>query len=294
MHIPEYSYPLYRPPSEAKSLIFQITEGCSYNKCTFCGMYVDKKFRIKPFEEFKYEVDGIPEYTKKHIKRIFLADGDAVIYPSEGLLKILDYLQEKFPNLESIRSYAGPQALLEKSFYDWRAIFSRKLDMLYFGLESGNNEVLKIMNKGMDADEVKEKIKGLQKIGFDFSVMVILGAGGVKYTSNHAVDSARWISEVNPKYLSLLTLFLRRGKNYFQYIDTPRFRHLIDEAAEFIENIRGEGIIFRSNHVSNLFSLKGTLDRDKDRLLEYLSNVRSHCAGKGVLESYPDFYQENI
>lgn len=292
--MPDYTFPLYRPPSEAKSLIFQITEGCSYNKCTFCGMYVNKKFRIKPFEEFKYEVDGIPEYTKEHVKRIFLADGDAVVYPNEGLLKILDYLNENFPTLESIRSYAGPQALLEKNYQDWRAIFSKKLDMLYFGLESGNNEVLKLMNKGMDAEEVKERIKGLQEIGFNFSVMVILGAGGVKYTYEHAVDSARWISEVNPKYLSLLTLFLRRGKNYFKYIDTPRFRHLIDEAAKFIKNIRGEEIIFRSNHVSNLFSLKGTLDRDKDRLLTYLNDVRSYCDRKGILESYPDFYEENI
>jgi len=292
--MPDYTFPLYRPPSEAKSLIFQITEGCSYNKCTFCGMYVNKKFRIKPFEEFKYEVDGIPEYAKKHVKRIFLADGDAVIYPTEGLLKILDYLNENFPNLESIRSYAGPQALLEKNYQDWRAIFKRKLDMLYFGLESGNNEVLKLMNKGMDAEEVKKSIKGLQEIGFKFSVMVILGAGGVKYTDEHAVDSAHWISEVNPKYLSLLTLFLRRGKNYFKYIDKPKFKHLIDEAATFIENISANEIIFRSNHVSNLFSLKGTLDRDKNSLLTYLNDVRSHCDRKGILESYPDFYKENI
>lgn len=294
MQAPEYSFPLYRPPSEAKSMIFQITEGCSYNKCNFCGMYVDKKFRIKPFDELKNEVDQIPEYIKKQVKRIFLADGDAVIYPYSGLIKILDYLNEKFPNIQSIRSYAGPQALDAKGYNEWQEIFGRKLDLMYFGLESGSNNVLNLMNKGMDADKVKENIMQLQEIGFKFSVMVILGAGGVKYTKEHAILSAKWISEVNPRYLSLLTLFLRRDKNYFEYIDTPRFRHLIEEAETLIKNIDGKGIVFRSNHVSNLFTLKGTLPKDKDALLEYMKQVRSYCRQKDILDTFPDFYEENI
>jgi len=292
--LPEYSYPLYRPPSEANSLIFQITEGCSYNKCSFCGMYMTKKFRIRPFEEFKKEVDKIPESVRKEIRRIFLADGDAVIYPTDGLIKILDYMNLMFPNLERISSYAGPQAILGKSIDEWKEILKRKLTLLYFGLESGNKEVLKIMNKGMDPEEIKPKILELQKLGFLFSVMIILGAGGVKLSVQHALDTAKWITEVNPKYLGMLTLFIRKKRDYFDSLETPKVRDLINESRMIIENINGQGIIFRSNHVSNMFILKGVLSEEKERLLNYLDEVYLYLASKNLLDTYPDYYREEF
>ncbi|MGA1847127.1 radical SAM protein [Deferribacter abyssi] len=292
--LPKYSYPLYRPPSEANSLIFQVTEGCSYNQCSFCGMYVTKKFKLKSFEDFKAEVDIIPDYVRNSVKRIFLADGDAVIYPTEGLIKILDYININFPNLERISSYAGPQAILSKGMDEWTHILKRKLNLLYFGLESANNDVLEIMNKGMDAEEVKSKVIKLQEIGFTFSIMVILGGGGVKFSEAHALDTAKWISEVNPKYLGMLTLFIRRKKNYFEKIEKPMIRHLIKEARMMIEHINGRGIIFRSNHVSNMFILKGILSEDRESLLNYLDDVYLYLASKKMLDTYPDYYKEEF
>lgn len=292
--LPEYSYPLYRPPSEAKSLILQITEGCSYNRCTFCGMYVDKKFKLKPFNEFKKEVDELPQHIKDKTTRIFLADGDAVIYPTEGLIKILDYLNSEFPSLQSVRSYVGAQALKKKSVNDWGKIFSRKLDLMYFGLESGNNDVLKIMNKGMDAWEIAPIIKDLRELGIRFSVMVILGAGGVKHSFAHAYDSAKWLSDVNPEYLGLLTLFLRRDRNYFKHIQTPKFKHLLRETMALIDNTETKGTILRSNHISNLFVLKGTIAEDKQSLLNQLEQVWYYCEKNNMLDSFPDYYQEML
>jgi radical SAM superfamily enzyme YgiQ (UPF0313 family) len=291
---PEYTYPLYRPPSEAYSLIFQITEGCSYNKCTFCGMYVDKKFSLKPFEKIKIEVERMPEKYRLNVRRIFLADGDAVSYPTEGLIKILDYLNDRFPYVERISSYAGPHAIMKKSIDEWVEFKKRKLNLLYFGLESGNNEVLELMNKGMKSDKVKPKVIDIQEIGINFSVMIILGAGGKLLSDAHVCDTALWISQVNPKYLGMLTLFIRRKKDYFDKIQTPTVGDLITESRKIVENINGSGIIFRSNHISNFVTLKGVLKEDRDRLLNQLDYTLEYIRKNDLFDKYPDYYREEF
>jgi radical SAM superfamily enzyme YgiQ (UPF0313 family) len=293
-YAPDYTYPLYRPPSEAYSLIFQITEGCSYNKCTFCGMYVDKKFSLKPFEKIKIEVERMPEKYRLNVRRIFLADGDAVSYPTEGLIKILDYLNDRFPYVERISSYAGPHAIMKKSIDEWVEFKKRKLNLLYFGLESGNNEVLELMNKGMKSDKVKPKVIDIQEIGINFSVMIILGAGGKLLSDAHVCDTALWISQVNPKYLGMLTLFIRRKKDYFDKIQTPTVGDLITESRKIVENINGSGIIFRSNHISNFVTLKGVLKEDRDRLLNQLDYTLEYIRKNDLFDKYPDYYREEF
>jgi len=287
-----YSEPLYRPPSEAYSLIFQITEGCSYNKCAFCGMYVHKPFRLKPVEQIKAEVDSISDDYAKSVKKVFLADGDGVIYPTEQLIEILDHMNKKFPNIRRFSSYCGPQAIMKKSVDEWRELYSRNLKLLYFGLESGNKEVLKLMNKGMDAFKIMPKVKQIREVGIQFSVMVILGGGGKLLKSEHIEDTAKWVSGVDPDFLSFLTLFLRRKKDYFNNLQKPTIRDIIEESRGMIERIEGKNIIFRSNHVSNFINLEGRLAQDKDKLIAKLDDSVRQLEARGIIDNYPDFYEE--
>ncbi len=292
-YYPDYTEPLYRPPSEAKSLIFQITEGCSYNGCTFCGMYITKKFQLKPVEKVIDEVKRLPESFTKKVNKIFLADGDAVIYPFDELIKILEIMNSAFPNLRRISSYAGPHAIKSKTTVEWKSLIEHKLTLLYFGLESGNNNVLELMKKDMKSDEILPYVLSLEEIGMNFSVMAILGGGGKKYSNVHALDTASWISTVNPKYFSLLTLFLRRKRNYFEKIDIPSIGNLLIEAKTIIENINGRNIIFRSNHISNFIALTGTLSKDKQRLCNELESAINMLKLKGSFDVIPDFYEED-
>lgn len=290
--MPKYTEPLYRPPSEAYSLIFQITEGCSYNKCAFCGMYVDKPFRIKPVEEVMKEVDEIPASYAAGVHKVFLADGDAAVYPTEGLIQILRHMNRKFPNIRRYSSYCGPQALIKKSIEEWKQLRELGLSLLYFGLESGNKEVLKLMNKGMDAFKVLPKVKELRELGIQFSVMVILGGGGRKLKNEHIEDSARWISEANPDFMSFLTLFLRRKTDYFNSLEKPTMSDILDETQGIIEKVEGKNIIFRSNHVSNFVPLAGRLSQDREKLILQLKETRKIMEQRGILDTYPDFYEE--
>jgi radical SAM superfamily enzyme YgiQ (UPF0313 family) len=293
-YLPDYTEPLYRPPSEARSLIFQITEGCSYNGCTFCGMYITKKFSLKPMNKIKEEIDRIPESIREEIHKIFLADGDAVIYPFEELMEILDYINLRFPKLRRISSYAGPHAIYSKTQKEWQEIYNKNLTLLYFGLESGNNKVLELMNKDMKADEIEPHCINLREIGFKLSVMVILGGGGRRYSVEHAIDSAKWISKVNPDYFSLLTLFIRRKKDYFKKIEAPSIGELMNESKMIIENIEGKNIIFRSNHISNFVSLEGILSKDKEKVLKVIDSAIKNLKSKNQFDLVPDFYQENM
>lgn len=288
----KYTEPLYRPPSEAHSLIFQITEGCSYNKCAFCGMYLNKPFRIKSVEDVKAEVDSIPDSYAAGVHKVFLADGDAAVYPTDGLLEILAYMNEKFPNIRRYSSYCGPQAIMKKSAGEWQSLYERGLKLLYFGLESGNKEVLKLMNKGMDAFKILPKVKAVKALGVQFSVMVILGGGGKKLKQEHIEDTAKWISEAEPDFMSFLTLFLRRKTDYFDSLEKPSMRDILDETSGIIERVEGHNIIFRSNHVSNFVPLSGRLSQDSQRLLKQIEETRKMMEMRGILDEYPDFYEE--
>lgn len=292
MSMPHHTEPLYRPPSEADSLIFQITEGCSYNKCAFCGMYIDKPFRVKPLDDVLSEINRIPESYARHVHRVFLADGDGVIYPTAELAVILDALTVKFPSLRRISSYAGPQALMKKSAADWKLLREKGLRLLYFGLESADNRVLELMNKGMKADKLLPKVQLIKEQGIDFSVMVILGGGGRILSRQHMEETTAWLNAAKPKYVSLLTLFLRRRRDYFDSIEKPRIGDLIDEIRRFVSGINEGAMIFRSNHVSNFVPLEGVLPRDKGKLLARVDETEKFLRTRGMLDKYPDFYEE--
>uniref|UniRef100_UPI0027B97F05 radical SAM protein n=1 Tax=Geobacter sp. TaxID=46610 RepID=UPI0027B97F05 len=163
--MPTYVEPIFRPPSEARSLIFQITIGCSQNHCAYCGMYKMKRFALKPAEDVFSEINGIPARYRSHVDRVFLADGDALVYPFEGLCAILDRLAETFPNLARVGSYASPNSLTTKSLEELRILREKRLRILYFGLESGDDATLAAVNKGFTAEKMAQEALKAREAG---------------------------------------------------------------------------------------------------------------------------------
>lgn len=264
---------LYRPPSEAFSLILQITIGCSHNKCSFCSMYKGVQFHIKPFEQIKAEIDYFRSRAK-YVNRIFLADGDALIVPTEKLIEILKYIKNIFPECERISTYASPKSLELKSEDELKKIKDNGISLLYIGAESGSDEVLKNINKGVTSKELGDLILKAKKVGFKTSVTFIVGILGEKDFREHAVATGNFISRCEPDYVGILSLMLEENTTIYQEWLKGNFKEadgidILKEIKLIIENINvTSNIIFRSNHASNYINLKGNLPEDKKRLIK--------------------------
>ena len=269
-----YQEPVFRPPSEAYSVILQATIGCSYNKCTFCGMYKTKKFTEKSIDEIKKDIAYLKTLNPR-AKRVFLADGDPLIVKTEKLIEIINLIKENFPYLERISAYATPQNLLVKTEKELKAIRKAGLSLLYIGVESGNDEVLKMVKKGVTQEEIIEALKKAKRTGFKLSTTFILGLGGKRLSQPHALDSAKIVNETQPEYTAALTLMLI-PKTLLHYkaqkgeFDIPTEKEIMKEMLTFVENIN-VSTIFRSNHVSNLMPIKGDLPEDKEMLSNLLT-----------------------
>lgn len=290
---PRYEEPLFRPPSEARSLIFQITVGCSQNSCTFCGMYKGKQFRIRPLEEILVEINGIPEQYRPNINRVFLADGDALVYPCDSLARLLDALACAFPNLTRVGSYASPNSLLTKTADQLVMLRQKRLRILYFGLESGHDHTLAMIRKGFTADEMAQQAIKARQAGMKLSVTAILGLAGRDSSLDHARDTAAWINRVNPEYFSLLTLFHRHNEAFVRSLAQCARRELMLEAREMLTNLNPAHTILRSNHVSNFLNLAGSYPKDRERLLHDLDAALAE-AGRypGFLDGVPEYEEE--
>ena len=279
---PSYHYPLYRPPSEANSLIFQVTLGCSFNKCSFCNMYRSKVYVERPWPEIKAEID-LASDSLLDARRIFLADGDALNLPTDKLIQILDYLYDKFPNVERISCYAMPKNLLQKNKDELLHLKTSGLNMLYVGIETGSNLVLKKVTKGATAAGIVKGCLRALDCGFTLSCMIILGLGGKKYTEEHISDTAKVISEISPHYLGALALILEDGV-YQEFMTKfgEKFEHLndlelLDELSRLIENLHPKShLIFRANHASNVYSIGGTLPVERDKLLSLIMELKNN------------------
>jgi radical SAM superfamily enzyme YgiQ (UPF0313 family) len=279
---PSYHYPLYRPPSEANSLIFQVTLGCSFNKCSFCNMYRSKVYVERPWPEIKAEID-LASDSILDARRIFLADGDALNLPTDKLIQILDYLHDKFPNVERISCYAMPKNLLQKTKDELLHLKTSGLTMLYVGIETGSNLVLKKVTKGATAAGIVKGCLRALDCGFTLSCMIILGLGGKKYSEEHIKDTAKVISEISPHYLGALALILEDGV-YQEFMTKfgEKFEHLndlqlLDELSLLIENLHPKShLIFRANHASNVYSIGGTLPVERDKLLSLIVELKSN------------------
>ena len=273
MTVYEYDYPLYRPPSEAYSLIIQTTLGCSHNKCTFCSMYKNKKFTIKPLEQIKKEIDFFRIHIKK-AERIFLADGDALIIPMKILKEIFIYINEKFPEAERISLYGSPKSILLKTPEELLELKNLGLGLIYLGVESGSDKILSSVKKGVSREEIITAGKKVKKVGIPLSVTAVAGLGGKENSIEHAVETASLISEINPDYFGVLTLMLEEGTELLEEYKKGKFiplssSEILEETKLMIKNINvKEKCIFRSNHASNYVSLKGTLPYEKENILK--------------------------
>ena len=277
-----YDAPLYRPPSEAKSLIFQVTLGCSFNECSFCDMYRSKEYSERSWEEVKGEIDMmskmLPDTTK-----IFLADGDALNLDTEYMIQIVKYVYEKFPNLERVSCYAMPMNLLKKTPEELDAMKKAGLNMLYLGIETGSDILLKKVTKGATAKTIIKSCKKAKDAGFTLSCMVILGIGGSKYSSENARETAKVISEVKPDYVGALTLYLENGikDEFLTKFDEEFIRisdsEAIDELQELISGIDvNDKVVFRANHGSNAYNVAGTFPEDKQAMLDKITWMKEH------------------
>lgn len=277
-----YDQPLYRPPSEAKSLIFQVTLGCSFNECSFCDMYRSKEYSERPWDQVKAEMDVMARHMP-HTRRVFLADGDALNLNTDYMVEVVSHLRRIFPKLERISCYAMPMNILKKTPEELIRMRQAGLDMLYLGIESGSDVVLRRVTKGALGATIIRAVNKARAAGYTMSCMVILGLGGRRYTSEHAEGTAQVISACSPDYVGALTLYLENGiKQEFLDKYGGEFERLTDaealaELRELILRIDTErDIIFRANHGSNAYTIKGTLPRDKDTMLEQIGWMSAH------------------
>lgn len=272
-----YEGAIYRPPSEAGSLILQITIGCSHNRCTFCVSFMEKKFRERELEEIFADIDSASRYARD-VYRVFLADGDALVMGSAKLLKILEKLYKTFPHLERVGIYATPQDLLRKSKEELRQLREAGLDIVYMGVETGNEELLAWIRKGVTRAQVIEAGKKAREAGFILSVTIINGLGGHEKMAAHAHDTATLLNEIDPEYAGLLTLMVCEGTPIARQVQRGLFAvpgpmEMLREIEMMIEPLELSNCIFRCNHASNYLPLKGTLPQDKEKLLETLRTV---------------------
>ncbi|HLR16922.1 MAG TPA: radical SAM protein [Alcanivoracaceae bacterium] len=273
MELPiQYIEPVFRPPSEGRSLILPVTNGCSWNQCTFCDMYTQpqKKFRARKEEEVLEEIRRTGEQFQ--MRRVFLADGDAMVLPTHRLLRILEAIREHMPTVERVTSYCLPRNLKRKSVEDLKALKEAGLQMLYVGAESGDDEVLQRVNKGETYASTKEALLKAGEAGIKRSVMILNGLGGRSLTEQHALHSAQLMNATQPEYVSTLVvsfpLGMERFKAAFPDFEPLNQHELFVEIERFLSALELENTVFRSDHASNYLVLKGVLGKDKDAMLE--------------------------
>lgn len=267
----QYDEPLFRPPSEAYSLILQVTLGCSWNRCAFCEMYITKKFRVKPEEEVFNEIEHVNE-SGMDVRKVFLADGNAMVLSTHKLLRITNQLKRTFPKLSRISSYAGAKDLEFKSVEELSELREAGLKLIYVGIETGNNELLRLINKDESSWSIRDNLIKAKKAGIKISVMILTGLGGKKYSERHAIDSAKLINVIQPDFLSTLVLSFPYGLEHYKsrfagVYEEMNPLELLQEQYLFISKLNLDNVVFRSDHASNYLALKGILSRDQDRML---------------------------
>ncbi len=266
---------VYRPPSEAYSLIVQITYGCSHNTCAFCIMYKAKKFSMRPMNEILEDLREAAVSYGENVWRVFLADGDALIRKTDELVLILDEINRLFPNKERVTSYASPASILTKTSQELRCLKEHGLEMVYLGLESGSDKVLKLVNKGYTGAQIVEAGCKAREAGMALSVTAVSGLGSHELSNEHAIMTAKAFSNMKPEYIGLLTLDIMPGTPMYDWVKDGSFKLLnpievLEETKLMVENIDSDGSVFRANHASNYLPLKGTLNKDRDIILKQI------------------------
>ena len=286
----KYSEPLFRPPAEAYSAIIQATLGCSWNQCAFCEMYTSKKFKVRKLEELKPEIETL---SKIYVgaKKVFLADGNAFVLSANHLIPILEEINKHFGRIQRISSYALPKDILSKSDDELKKLREHGIKLLYIGIETGDDELLQLINKGETSESTVGGILKANNTGIETSIMIINGLGGKMYSEQHAINSAKIINRINPRFLSTLTLSMPFGESHFinrfkgEYIPLSVVE-LFEELRTFISITELNNVIYRSNHVSNNLILSGTLSKDKENLIKQIDKAIASTP-RGLYPSSP-------
>ncbi|MFN0241819.1 MAG: radical SAM protein [Planctomycetota bacterium] len=275
-----YEGTLYRPPSEADSLILQATIGCSYNECTFCGMYRDKRFRVRKLDDLRAEIAWAREHREElgGVRKVFLADGDALMAKASFLADVLRELRTAFGPLARVSCYASPQSLQVRKVDEMRELKELGLSLYYLGIESGHDAVLARLVKGVDAAEMIAVALKAHEAGVKLSTMILLGAGGRALSSEHARESARVVSAIQPRFLSTLVMTPVEGTPLHEQaergeVDELSPIELARELRELLTSLQLDATIFRSNHASNYLALAGNLPKDQAAMVAALDRV---------------------
>lgn len=274
---------VYRPPSEAHSLIVQVTYGCSHNTCAFCSMYKEKRFALRPMKDI-LEDFRLARAAYASVGRIFLADGDALIRPAADLERILDEIARLFPERERVTCYASPGSIQKRTPEELARLRQKGLTMVYMGLESGCDAVLQRMRKGHTAADIVAAGQKVRAAGIALSVTAISGLGGAEQWQEHALGTAAALSAMKPEYIGLLTLMVEPGTPLFDWVREGSFvlpdsRLILEETALLVAQLDCEGAVFRMNHASNYLTLRGTLNRDKQELLGRIHSAMTGRTG---------------
>ena len=270
-----YEGNIYRPPSEAYSLIIQATIGCAHNSCTFCSMFKDKKFRVRNMEEILADFN-MARSCYQHVDKIFLADGNALVLANSKLVTILDYIKKLFPECKRVGVYGSPQDVLRKSADELAELFEKGVGIIYIGAESGSDKVLTNVCKGAAREEIIAAVRMIEESGIKSSVTFISGLGGKKYWREHAAETGTMISLMEPAYAGLLTLMMEKSAPLYNDIKSGIFEPLspieiVEETMLLLENTNVKNnCVFRSNHASNYIALKGDLPKDKEKMIAQL------------------------
>ncbi len=270
-----YEGSIYRPPSEAYSLLIQVTIGCSHNTCTFCTMFKDKRFRVRPIDEVLEDLE-MARRAYPRVEKIFLCDGDALCLSNEKLMVILDRIRELFPECKRVAVYGTAKDINRKSDDDLRELLKCGMKMIYMGAESGSQKVLDAIHKDVTCEEQIEAVKKAESSGILTSVTFISGLAGLEGWEDHAVSTGKMITEMNASYVSLLTLMLDPAAPIMRDIESGKMtlltpEQVVGETYLMIENAKPKkSCVFRSNHASNYISLKGNLPEDRERMLAQL------------------------
>ena len=276
-----YEGDIYRPPSEAYSLLVQVTIGCTHNGCTFCKMFKNKKFRVRPLEEVLEDLAWARQRYSR-VERMFLCDGDALALSNRRLMPILEYIKENFPECQRVTIYGRANDVNKKTEEEMKELYDAGITMVYIGAESGSDKVLKEVNKGVTRQELIDAVRKIEDCGMQASVTFISGLAGKDGWEDHAIQTGTMISEMNPSYVGLLTLIVEPNVPMFDDIQSGKLRLLtpeevMQETLLMLEHTHvDKTCVLRSNHASNYVSLRGDLPRDKEKMMNQLRNAMSN------------------
>ncbi|MFW9960931.1 MAG: radical SAM protein [Candidatus Thorarchaeota archaeon] len=273
-----YEGSIWRPPSEARSLILQATIGCSHNACIFCVSYKQKKYRVRGVKGIQDDLDGLSPHYKNTVRRVFLADGNALAMPTQELVDTLILLKKEIPNLERVGVYGYAKDVREKTIEDLQELNKAGLGIIYLGLETGVDELLRWACKRISSDENIDACKKIRAAGIPLSLTIILGLGGLEHSEKHARKTAEVLNKIDPEYIGALTLMTPLGTRIYDMMTAGEFvpmkpMEILRELRLLVENLDITNCVFRTNHASNYLALGGNLPGDKARILSVLESA---------------------